>query len=91
MSDIKIANRYAQALIQQALTDNKLEVVARDMQTLFDACQSSKDLRNVLSNPIINVSEKLSALKSIVIFINYKYIERNYYSIFFNNQAGVFW
>lgn len=65
MSDFKIANRYAQALIQQAQADNKLDAIAKDMQTIFDTCQSSKDLRNVLSNPIINGSQKLSALKAI--------------------------
>lgn len=65
MSDFKIANRYAQALIQQATADNKLDVIAKDMQTIYDTCQSSKDLRNVLSNPIINGSQKLSALKAI--------------------------
>ncbi len=65
MSEIKIANRYAQALIQQAIADNKLSVVADNMQTLLDTCQSSKDLRNVLSNPIINGDQKLMALKTI--------------------------
>jgi len=65
MSEIKIANRYAQALIQQATTDNKLEVVAANMQVLSDTCANSKDLRNVLTNPIINGNEKLGALKTI--------------------------
>ncbi len=65
MSEIKIANRYAQALIQQAIADNQLSAVAANVQTLFDTCQTSKDLRNVLSNPIIVPSQKLEALKSI--------------------------
>lgn len=65
MSEIKIANRYAQALIQQAISENKLEAVAGDMQTLYSTCKASKDLRNVLTNPIIAGSQKLSALKTI--------------------------
>jgi F-type H+-transporting ATPase subunit delta len=65
MSDLKIANRYAQALIQQAISDKKLEVVAKNMQVFFDTYHSSKDLRNVLSNPVINNSQKLSALNTI--------------------------
>ncbi len=65
MSEIKIANRYAQALIQQATADNKLEAVAANMQLLSETCANSKDLRNVLTNPIINGNEKLNALKSI--------------------------
>lgn len=65
MSDLRIANRYAQALLQQAVADKKLEAVAKDMQTFYNTYQSSKDLRNVLSNPVINNNEKLSALNSI--------------------------
>ncbi len=65
MSEIKIANRYAQALIQQAIADNKLATVAGDVQVLYDTCRASKDLRNVLSNPIIANAQKLSALKTI--------------------------
>ncbi|NQW42633.1 MAG: ATP synthase F1 subunit delta [Bacteroidetes bacterium] len=65
MSEIKIANRYAQALIQQATTDNKLSVVAQDIQVLFDTISNSKDLKNVLQNPIINGVQKLDALTSI--------------------------
>jgi F-type H+-transporting ATPase subunit delta len=65
MPEIKIANRYAQALIQQAIADNKLAAVAKDIQSLNDTCNSSRDLRNVLSNPIISPAQKLNALKAI--------------------------
>src|ERR1043165_3937839 len=75
MSEIKIANRYAQALMQQAITDNNLSAVASDMQSLYDTCMSSKDLRNVLSNPIIASGQKLAALKTI--FKNFDVLTSN--------------
>jgi len=65
MSETKISNRYAQALMQQAITDNKLSVVADNMALISSTCSSSKDLRNVLSNPIINQQQKLNALLSV--------------------------
>ncbi len=65
MSETRISNRYAEALMQQALADNKLSVVADNMSTLSATCRSSKDLRNALANPIINIQQKQSALLSI--------------------------
>jgi F-type H+-transporting ATPase subunit delta len=65
MSDIKIANRYASALFQQAIAENKLDVIVKDMNTISNTCRNSKDLLNILSNPIVKTSEKLNALKLI--------------------------
>ena len=76
MSEIKIANRYAQALIQQATTDNKLSVVAQDIQVLFDTISNSKYLKNVLQNQIINGVQKLDALTSI--FKNFNPLSTGY-------------
>jgi F-type H+-transporting ATPase subunit delta len=65
MSETKISNRYAQALMEQAIADNKLSVVAENMTTLSRTCQESKDLRNALMNPVINSLQKLNALLNI--------------------------
>jgi|LauGreDrversion4_2_1035121.scaffolds.fasta_scaffold62169_2 F-type H+-transporting ATPase subunit delta len=65
MSETKIANRYAEALIQQAITENQLKAVAESMTIIGSTCEQSKDLRNVLNNPIILPSQKLSALMQI--------------------------
>jgi F-type H+-transporting ATPase subunit delta len=65
MSERKIANRYAEALIQQAVADGLLDAVAESMKTIHDTCNSSADLRNTLSNPIINPAQKQKALLAI--------------------------
>ncbi|MCC6818154.1 MAG: ATP synthase F1 subunit delta [Bacteroidia bacterium] len=65
MSETKISNRYAQALMQQANADNKLSVVASDMALISSTCHSSKDLSNALKNPIINPPQKLNAILAI--------------------------
>jgi F-type H+-transporting ATPase subunit delta len=65
MSETKISNRYAQALMQQAIADNKLSVVAENITTLSDTCKKNKDLHNVLVNPVINTDQKLKALLAI--------------------------
>lgn len=65
MSETKISNRYAQALMQQATADNKLAAVAADMALISSTCSSSKDLSNALKNPIINPQQKLNAILAI--------------------------
>jgi F-type H+-transporting ATPase subunit delta len=65
MSETKISNRYAHALMQQANTDNKLSAVAADMSVISATCKNSKDLRNALKNPIINPIQKQNAILSI--------------------------
>ena len=65
MSETKISNRYAQALMQQSVADNKLSVVAGDMSDISLTCRSSKDLSNALKNPIINPAQKMAAVLAI--------------------------
>lgn len=65
MSETKISNRYAQALMQQAVNDNKLSVVADDMSVISSTCRNSKDLSNALKNPIINPNQKQNAILAI--------------------------
>lgn len=65
MSEVKISNRYAQALMQEAAAANKLSAIAGDMSDIISTCQGSKDLSNALKNPIINPHQKLSAVLSI--------------------------
>jgi len=65
MSETKIANRYAEALMQQAVADNQLSAVADSMAQISVTCRNSKDLRNALTNPIINPLQKQNALLTV--------------------------
>lgn len=65
MSETKISNRYAQALMHQAIADNKLSKVAENLSVLSNTCKESKDLRNALMNPVINKLQKQNALLNI--------------------------
>lgn len=65
MSERKIANRYAEALMQQALADGNVAEVAESILVVSNTCKASKDLRNVLNNPIINPAQKQAALLTV--------------------------
>ncbi|NOY50789.1 MAG: ATP synthase F1 subunit delta [Chlorobi bacterium] len=60
-----LAKRYAQALFDLALETNVLEKVANDMMLVEEVVDSSKDLRLLLNNPVIDPYKKLNVLKKI--------------------------
>ena len=65
MSELKIANRYSQALMQQSMELKNTSEIFVQMQHIEKVCNENKSLLNVLKNPIISGNEKLKALNAI--------------------------
>lgn len=65
MSDFKVASRYAKSLIALALEKGQLEEVYVDMKMLYAACDASRELRLLLTSPVIKSDKKLSILQLI--------------------------
>lgn len=65
MSVQRIARRYAQALLDSAITMNQLEVIESDIKVLARAGASSSELRAALRNPAINSTKKMNLVKEI--------------------------
>ncbi|MDX1699937.1 MAG: ATP synthase F1 subunit delta [Melioribacteraceae bacterium] len=65
MSEFVISTRYANALISKSEDDKSFDKVLSDVKFIKETIESSKELRNFLSNPIISHDNKLSALKLI--------------------------
>lgn len=61
----RAAIRYAKAVLDQANHANISEVVFGDMQSVAETLEGSKELRNVLQNPIIKGEDKKQALTTI--------------------------
>ncbi|MDC6391003.1 ATP synthase F1 subunit delta [Maribacter sp. PR1] len=65
MSNSRAALRYAKAILDLA-TDNKAtEAVEKDMRSVVGTISGSKELRDMLSNPVISGSAKKNVLKEI--------------------------
>jgi len=64
MSQTRVANRYAKALLEQALEKSLLEVAHNDMALLLHTCKE-KDFSLFLKSPIIKTEKKASVLKEI--------------------------
>lgn len=65
MKNLRVANRYAKALLGLAEESNFSKQAFEDMELVYNALQSSKELQTILKSPIVRVSKKLNILKAI--------------------------
>ena len=61
----RAAIRYAKAIIEIATESNNTTAVNNDMKTIVSAIKESEELKDFLSNPIVNGTVKMSALSEI--------------------------
>lgn len=65
MKQIKVAGRYAKALLELAL-EYKVEAQVRsDMELVYQICSDSKELTLVFNSPVINDDKKIAIFKTI--------------------------
>ena len=65
MSGSRAAIRYAKAVLQETMGANLAHDVFEDMLCVSSTIEASKELQNVLSNPVINANDKKEALLAI--------------------------
>jgi F-type H+-transporting ATPase subunit delta len=53
-----VASRYAKSLLELSIEKNNLDKINEDMVQLSEVCEESKDLTNLLSNPVVNSDKK---------------------------------
>jgi F-type H+-transporting ATPase subunit delta len=66
MSGLAIASRYAKALFELAKNNNRLDVIEADLAQLMQTISGSKDLREVLSNPVVSKNNIMAVVTSIL-------------------------
>lgn len=57
--------RYAKSLLDLSIEQNKLEEIKKDMDLLIEVITSSRDLRVLLSSPIVSADKKESILTTL--------------------------
>lgn len=65
MSNKKVSDRYAKAIFEIALEQNKIEEVHNDMDLIQKTVQESKDFDNLIHSPVVNHDKKISIFKEI--------------------------
>ena len=65
MKNLRVANRYAKALLGLAEENNHSVQTFEDMQLIYKTLEQSKELQAVLKSPIVRISKKLNVVKGI--------------------------
>lgn len=65
MEGLKVASRYAQALIELAEENKVTDAVLKDMENLLATTNDNKDFHVFLNSPLIKVDKKISVFDKI--------------------------
>lgn len=65
MSEIQVASRYANSLLDLAKERNSLEAIKTDLDSFLAVLRGTPELRAVLKNPIISPDKKFSIIKEV--------------------------
>lgn len=65
MSELRVASRYAKAIIDLAIERNELEQVKTDIDLFLAAAKVSSELVAVLKNPIVPIDKKYKILRDL--------------------------
>jgi F-type H+-transporting ATPase subunit delta len=65
MKGTKAASRYAKALLDLAIENNRLDSVVADMAYLMETSEDSSEFGTFLRSPIVNSEKKIAILNSI--------------------------
>ncbi len=65
MAEFRVASRYAKSLLGLAIEQKQEEKIREDMLLIAETCQNSRELSNMLKNPIIKYDKKLNVLKKL--------------------------
>jgi F-type H+-transporting ATPase subunit delta len=65
MSDIKVASRYAKALLELAVEKKQLDAIYKDVNLLLSIAAQNRELVLLLSSPIVSFDKKHNVLKAL--------------------------
>ncbi|MFM8596275.1 MAG: ATP synthase F1 subunit delta [Flavobacteriales bacterium] len=65
MTSSKSAGRYAKALLELALDQNKVELIEADMLQLIKLANEAHDFQVFINSPLIQIEKKVAVIKEI--------------------------
>ena len=65
MKGSKVASRYATALLEIAIEQNKIDQISGDMQFLLETSKETRDFQLLLDSPIVKRDKKIAIFTEI--------------------------
>lgn len=66
MTEQKVSYRYAKAIIDTATQENQIEIIKKDFQGLINMINQSKELKNLIMSPIVQVYKKKKVFEELL-------------------------
>ena len=84
MKATKSASRYAKALLELAIEQNKTTEVSNDMKAFLEAYDSTREFQLFLDNPIIKADKKAEIIKEV--FSNFDVLTSSFINLIIKNR-----
>lgn len=84
MKSTKAASRYAKALLELAIENNKVDAIAKDMKHLATVCAENPDFIKFLNSPVVRADKKISIFSEI--FGQFDKITTLFVNLIFTNR-----
>lgn len=65
MRSTKVASRYAKALLEIAVEQNKIDSILGDMNFLLESNNETRDFENLISSPIVKADKKIQIFEKV--------------------------
>ena len=65
MRNVRVARRYAQALMIAAQEMNTVDTTAQDLQTIGSMLRGSRELRTLVASPVVSVKKKTGVFNAL--------------------------
>jgi F-type H+-transporting ATPase subunit delta len=83
MKSTKVAARYAKALLELAIENNKVEQIQGDMNYLLSANAETRDFQTLLKSPIIKADNKIAIFNEL--FDQFESVTKSFVELITNN------
>ena len=66
MSVVTVARRYAEAMVDVAISRHEVESIDNELRVFAEAMNASRELYDVFASPIVSPADKLSLLNALI-------------------------
>lgn len=70
MSVVTVARRYAEAMVDVAISRNEVESIDNELRVFAETMNASRELYNAFASPIVSPADKLSLLNALISRLN---------------------
>lgn len=84
MKSTKAASRYAKALLELAIENKKVDVIANDMKHLSSVCAENSDFIKFLNSPVVRADKKIAIFSEI--FGQFDQVTTLFVNLIFSNR-----